>query len=193
MTTLFSISVNLFCYIYSFVYLLDSMHKWWCTVFVFLWLISWSIIPCKSIHVGANRKWKHFFLFYGWVLFSFITTGTCIYTEAYLRRYWEFFVPDYYNKVNITAEWFTQIYWCLSLHINLLHVLSHSVMSDSLWSHGLQPASVHGDSPGKNIEMGYHALLQGIFPTHRLNPGLLHAGGFFTNWATREAHEICLQ
>ena len=33
---------------------------------------------------------------------------------------------------------------------------------------------VHGDSPGKNIGVGCHALLQGIFPTQGLNPGLLH-------------------
>ena len=35
-------------------------------------------------------------------------------------------------------------------------------------------SSVHGDSPGKNIGLGCHALLQGISPTHRSNPGLLH-------------------
>ena len=35
-------------------------------------------------------------------------------------------------------------------------------------------SSVHGDSPGKNAGVGSHALLQGIFPTCRSNPGLLH-------------------
>ena len=30
------------------------------------------------------------------------------------------------------------------------------------------------DSPGKNSAVGCHALLQGIFPTQGLNPGLLH-------------------
>ena len=30
--------------------------------------------------------------------------------------------------------------------------------------------SVHGDSPGKNTEMGCHFLLQGISPTQELNP-----------------------
>ena len=35
-------------------------------------------------------------------------------------------------------------------------------------------SSVHGDSPGKNIGVGYHALLLGIFPTQGWNPGLLH-------------------
>ena len=33
-------------------------------------------------------------------------------------------------------------------------------------------SSVHGDSPGKNAGVGYHALLQGIFPTQGLNPCL---------------------
>ena len=34
--------------------------------------------------------------------------------------------------------------------------------------------SVHGDSPGKNTEVGYRALLQGIFPTQGFNPCLPH-------------------
>ena len=50
-----------------------------------------------------------------------------------------------------------------------------------------QPGSVHGDSPGKNTEIGCHALLQGIFPTQGSNPLLPHSG-FFTSWATRELH-----
>ena len=36
---------------------------------------------------------------------------------------------------------------------------------------------VHGDSPGKNTEVGGHALLQGIFPSQRSDPGLLHCRG----------------
>ena len=34
--------------------------------------------------------------------------------------------------------------------------------------------SVHWGSPGKNTGVGCHDLLQGIFPTQGLNPGLLH-------------------
>ena len=30
------------------------------------------------------------------------------------------------------------------------------------------------DSPGQNTRVGSHSLLQGIFPNHRSNPGLLH-------------------
>ena len=35
-------------------------------------------------------------------------------------------------------------------------------------------SSVHGDSPGKNIGVGCHAIFQGIFPTQGSNPGLQH-------------------
>jgi len=38
--------------------------------------------------------------------------------------------------------------------------------------YSLSGSSVHGDSPGKNTGVSCHALLQGIFPTHGLNPGL---------------------
>ena len=44
--------------------------------------------------------------------------------------------------------------------------------------------SVHGGSPGKNIGVGFHALLQGIFPTQGLNPSLCMGGRFFTTSAT---------
>ena len=42
--------------------------------------------------------------------------------------------------------------------------------------HGLQPARhlCLWDSPGNNIGVGCHALLQGIFPTQGWNPGLPH-------------------
>ena len=52
----------------------------------------------------------------------------------------------------------------------------HSVVSDSLRPHGLQPIrlSCPWDSPGKNIGVDSHSLLQGIFPTQGLNTGLLH-------------------
>ena len=38
------------------------------------------------------------------------------------------------------------------------------------------PGSSILDSPGKNTGVRCHFLLQGIFPTHGLNPGLPHCG-----------------
>ena len=46
---------------------------------------------------------------------------------------------------------------------------SHSVMSDSLGPHGLYSP---WNSPGQNTGVGSLSLLQGIFPTQELNPGL---------------------
>ena len=44
-------------------------------------------------------------------------------------------------------------------------------MSDSLQPHGLYSS---WDSPGQNTGVGSLSLLQGIFPTQGLNPGLLN-------------------
>ena len=47
---------------------------------------------------------------------------------------------------------------------------------DSSRPHGLQPTRLlcPWDFPGKSIGVGCHFLLQGIFLTQGLNPGLLH-------------------
>ena len=63
---------------------------------------------------------------------------------------------------------------------------SHSVVSDSLRRHGLYNP---WNSPGQSTGMSSLSLLQGLFPTQGSNPGLPHADGFFTSWATREAQE----
>ena len=53
-------------------------------------------------------------------------------------------------------------------------------MSNSLWPHRLSPNRLlcPYDSPGKNTEVGCHALLQGIFLAQSLNLCLLH----FLHW-----------
>ena len=48
---------------------------------------------------------------------------------------------------------------------------SCSVVSDSLWPHGLYSP---WNSAGQNTGVGSLSLLQGIFPTQGSNPGLLH-------------------
>ena len=55
-------------------------------------------------------------------------------------------------------------------------VLSCSVMSNSLRPHELQPARIllPWNFPGKSTRVGFHFLLQGIFPTQGSNPGLPH-------------------
>ena len=55
---------------------------------------------------------------------------------------------------------------------------SCSVVSDSLRPRGLRPSRLlcPWDSPGKNTGVGCHFLLQAIFTTQGLNPGLPHCG-----------------
>ena len=59
----------------------------------------------------------------------------------------------------------------------------------TLQPHGLQPIRLLYplDSPGKSTVVGCHFLLQGIFRTQGLNPGLLHCGQIFIVWTTQEA------
>ena len=47
------------------------------------------------------------------------------------------------------------------------------------------PGSSNRDFPGKNVGMGCHLLLQGIFPDQGSNPRLLHWQG--------DSHPLCHQ
>ena len=60
--------------------------------------------------------------------------------------------------------------WAVSISVLPLKV------SDSLRLHGLQPTRLLclWDFPGRNTGVGFHFLLQGIFPTQESNPCLLH-------------------
>ena len=68
---------------------------------------------------------------------------------------------------------------------------SHSVVSNSLWPHGLQTTRLlcPCHSPGKKTGMGCHFLLQGIFLTQGSKPcllGLLHCRQILYCWYTGE-------
>ena len=72
------------------------------------------------------------------------------------------------KTANVGEEW---MQFNMSLiKLKLLSVFSCELVSDSLPPHGLQPARLfcHGDSPGKNTEVGCYFVLQGNLP----NPGI---------------------
>ena len=54
-------------------------------------------------------------------------------------------------------------------------VLSHCIISDSKWLHGLYPVRLlcPWNFPGKNTGVGCRSLLQGIFPTQGSNLNIL--------------------
>ena len=126
------------------------------------------------------------------------------------------------TRLHTTLDLFSMLHTCVCL------VTQSCLTLCDLMNCSLSGSSVHWGSPGKNSEVGCYALLQGIFPTQGLNPGLslcrqilyhlshqgspwildwvaypfaggssqprnstrvsCFAGGFFTSWATREAH-----
>ena len=73
------------------------------------------------------------------------------------------------------SKW-SAVSYLASLPVPRVHVLSCSVVPDSLQPHGLQPFRLlcPWDSPSKNTGVGCHALLQGIFPTQGSNLHLLY-------------------
>ena len=86
-----------------------------------------------------------------------------------------------------TMKWFKtgkgvhQAVYCHPAYLTYKHSAGMHAKSLQSWPTLCHPMdssllgfSVHGDSPGKNTGVGCHALLQGIFPAQRLNPGLLH-------------------
>ena len=81
---------------------------------------------------------------------------------------------------------------------------SHSLVSDSLWPHGLQPTRLLHlwDFPGKSTGVCCHFLLQGIFPSQGSNPGfphcrqmlypLSHQGSQSANWYSYYSYNCIL-
>ena len=90
---------------------------------------------------------------------------------------WEWKIKFSYVESEVSWEmWRWQLIVALNTERSEKWSVSCSVMSKSLQVHGLQPIRLlcPSDSPGKNTVMGCHSLLQGIFPTLGVNPGLLH-------------------
>ena len=66
---------------------------------------------------------------------------------------------------------------------------SRSVSSDSLRPHGLYSP---WNSPGQNAGVGSLSLLQGIFPTQGLNPGLLHCRQILYQLSRKGSPSTCV-
>ena len=69
------------------------------------------------------------------------------------------------------------------------HMCAHTCTSELSHVRFLARLLCPWDSPGKNTGMGCHALLQGIFPTQRSNPGLPHGKRILYHLS----HQVCLR
>ena len=85
-----------------------------------------------------------------------------------------------------------EVQWYSLDHTAVLCVLSHSVVSDSLWFHGLEPArflSVQGILQTRILEWMAMPSSRGSSQPRDLTQVSCTAGRLFTIWATRETHE----
>ena len=81
---------------------------------------------------------------------------------------------------------------CLRIRTRHSHVKweseSRSVVSGSLPPHGLYNP---WNSPGYNTRIGSHSLLQGIFPTQALNPGLPQCRRILNQLSHQGSSRVC--
>ena len=70
-----------FFYEFCFCFYLEPTYKWYHRVFVFVWLVSLSIMPSGSIHFVKNVNIYIFF----WL--NSISLCVCIYTSIYIYVY----------------------------------------------------------------------------------------------------------
>ena len=122
-------------------------------------LVSWSCVTlCDPMDCSLLGSSVHGILqarILGWVAIPF--------TRGSSRH------RDQIRVSCITGSFFTN--WATKEAQSSYESESRSVVSNSLWPHGLYSP---WNSPGQNTGLGSLCLLQGIFPTQGLSPGLPH-------------------
>ena len=151
-----------------------------------LWILLWLLQYFGDIMFGSllsrflHRSFHHYFSFQHFVKVMFPNRSSLVLFSIYLIHF-EISAP-YTVVVKAECSGANCEEWILSLWLIsyiCVCVLSHSIVSDSLWPHGLSPISparllCPWRFSSKNTAVGCHALLQGIFLTQGSNPGLPH-------------------
>ena len=110
-------------------------------------------------------------------IYIYIYTHTHTHIHIYVYMYIYICIPSGQTQVSrIAAGFFTAEPQGKPIYIYIVLCLvaqSSPTLFDSI-DCSLPGSSVHGDPPGMNIVVGFHAILQGIFPTQELNPGFPH-------------------
>ena len=101
--------------------------------------------------------------------------GKVVWYSHLFKNFPQFAVIHTVKGFGVVSKAKVTVFWN-SLASSMIHCCQvASVVSDSVRPHGLPPTTLlcPWDSPGKNIGVSCHFLLQGIFLTQGLNPGLL--------------------
>ena len=131
---------------------------------ILAWKIPWTEEPGRLQSTGSQR------VGHDWVTSLSLFTFHIKWLITKLHLYWA--IEIFYEKDTVaTKSWHLEM-WNVCVHACFV-AQSCPTLCDPM-DCSLPGFSVHRDSPGKNTEVGCHALLQGIFPTQGSNPGLLH-------------------
>ena len=143
------------------------------------------MLPCPSLSSGVCSDLCPF----SWWCYTTISSSIspfssmvvmCNWYSCYLRIQLKWYSLQIMNQtfsspsqgiVIVRYSLLQQKYGMRFCHVNSSESESHSIVSDSLWSHGLYGP---WDSPGQNTEVGSRSLLQGIFPIQGSESGLPH-------------------
>ena len=94
-----------------------------------------------------------------WRLVGYVLSGSTLHYQILRAFFFSFFLAQFtifHKKRTCMLSWFSHVGLCVTLWTIPAKLLC-------LW-----------DSPSKHTGVDCHALLQGIFPTQRSNPCLLH-------------------
>ena len=123
------------------------------------WSIKMHAFLCIRIAVHFLKQWRTARVFYKLFILQW---SECV----HILKKWK-------KKIQFQKSWIKWLDSPLLMFSPLIiesESESHSVVSDSFRPHGLYRP---WNSPGQNTGVGSLSLLQGIFPTQGLNPGLL--------------------
>ena len=128
--------------------------------FLFVAFIICSFFFCLPLYSCLSRFYLN--ILYYFIFSHFLVCGLCLFHFSLL-------VAPQFAIMNLSPL----LYHPVSLHKVKVKSLS---LSNTLQPHGLQPTRLLHlwDFPGKTTGVGCHFLLQGIFLTKGLNPGLPH-------------------
>ena len=104
-----------------------------------------------------------------------------LFTSSFLLNKYQCVVLFWFLSIESVMRFFSVFWECTCQQSTANNFRNYSaclvaIVTDSSWPHGLWPTRFlcPWDSPGMNIGVGCHSLLQGIFPTQGLNPDLPH-------------------
>ena len=132
-------------------------------VYVLVWLYAYECVI--YIYVYTLSTHTHIYIH------SYI----CTYTYRKIYKHTQCCSPWGHTELD-TTEWLNNNNY-MYIYIYIYVYMKVTQSCPTLWDpmdYSSPRSSVHGDSPGKNTRVSYHALLQGIFLTQGSNPGLPH-------------------